>query len=549
MERIAMIPAAGRGTRMLSLTDNNPKAMLPMNNKPIIGHQIDWLISNSFEEVIIIVGYKSEKIIKYVSEMYADKIDVRFAFQKRLNGLSEAIKIGINQLTQEEKTSKSLFIMLGDLIPHKHTRVGFYLDFNFIAYDVVQDWQRWCMIETDDDNYIKNFYDKPSKQPPTKKNIIGIYNFCNIPLLETCINSAIEKRVKINGEFQISQALKTFVNFEKITSIYFPGFHDLGEVDALNKTRENNARHFNKLELRENNQIRKTSEQKEKIKQEVEWYSKVPVFLNDYVPSVTNFEEQKESSFYDMEFINSTPLQELFLYNLPEEKEWTKIFEEITKLISKSFINNNKEKIKQKLINANREILIDKTRERVSKYKDKFPYKTYAVNGKLYKNPLYYMFDILNKAEEMFCSNNANYYFGYLHGDLFFGNMLYDIKDAKLKIIDPRGKYGDFVNKGDIRYDIAKLNHSVYGYYDFIVNGLYTLDCKSSIMNYTLYESHQEDAQSKFDEMLESTGIIKNEIDFMTGLLFLSMIPLHSDNERNQTMQFIKAMEFLDGYY
>jgi hypothetical protein len=33
---IAMIPAAGRGSRMFSLTDENPKAMLPLRNKPLI---------------------------------------------------------------------------------------------------------------------------------------------------------------------------------------------------------------------------------------------------------------------------------------------------------------------------------------------------------------------------------------------------------------------------------------------------------------------------------------------------------------------------------
>lgn len=550
MKQIAMIPAAGRGTRMLSLTDNNPKAMLPMNNKPIIGHQIEWLLKNGFEEIVIVVGYKSEKIINYVSSMYADKINIRFAYQKELNGLTEAIKIGIEQLSYEEKINSSLFIMLGDLIPHEDITISFYLDinFNFIAYDIVDDWQRWCMIDVED-GHISNFYDKPTKNPNTKKNIIGIYNLVNIPLFESCLNSSIDNKVKINGEYQLSQALKMLIKLEDISAVYFPGVYDLGEVNALNKTRENNARHFNSVELRENGNIRKTSQQHTKIEQEIDWYLKVPKKLKGYVPKVINSGKTEKGSFYDMEFINSTPMQELFLYSLPEKNEWKKIFIEIEKLFSKSLINNKNKKITNKLMDANKEILIDKTRDRVSQYKDLFPYKTYAINGKLYKNPLFYIDDILNKAEHLFCNSDANRYFGYIHGDLFFGNMLYDISKSKLKIIDPRGKYGEFCNVGDVRYDMAKLNHSIYGYYDFIVNGLYTLDYKSSIMNYSFYESHQEDAQNEFDTLMEKVGVNKNEIDFMTGLLFLSMIPLHSDNDRNQTMQFIKAMEFLQLNY
>ena len=125
---------------------------------------------------------------------------------------------------------------------------------------------------------------------------------------------------------------------------------------------------------------------------------------------------------------------------------------------------------------------------------------------------------------------------------------MYDIKDSKLTLIDPRGEYGDFINKGDVRYDLAKLNHSIYGYYDFIVNELYTLDDKGAILNYNFYDSQQKHAQIIFDEMLSELTINKEDIDLITGLLFLSMIPLHEENEKNQKMQFIKSMEFLNKY-
>ena len=44
-----------------------------------------------------------------------------------------------------------------------------------------------------------------------------------------------------------------------------------------------------------------------------------------------------------------------------------------------------------------------------------------------------------------------------------------------LKILDPRGNFGIDGVYGDIRYDIAKLMHSIIGRYDFIINDLFAI--------------------------------------------------------------------------
>jgi Ser/Thr protein kinase RdoA (MazF antagonist) len=48
-----------------------------------------------------------------------------------------------------------------------------------------------------------------------------------------------------------------------------------------------------------------------------------------------------------------------------------------------------------------------------------------------------------------------------IHGDLFFGNMLYDVNSETLKILDPRGNFGIDGIYGDIRYDIAKIHRKM----------------------------------------------------------------------------------------
>ncbi|ECP3589223.1 hypothetical protein FZH48_26620, partial [Salmonella enterica] len=57
------------------------------------------------------------------------------------------------------------------------------------------------------------------------------------------------------------------------------------------------------------------------------------------------------------------------------------------------------------------------------------------------------------------------------HGDFCFSNILYDFRSQRIKLIDPRGInfYNELSIWGDIRYDLAKLNHSVIGRYDLII--------------------------------------------------------------------------------
>lgn len=50
-----MILAAGRGSRMYPLTEDCPKALLPVGNRPLIWYPVHLLESNGFDGTQIIV--------------------------------------------------------------------------------------------------------------------------------------------------------------------------------------------------------------------------------------------------------------------------------------------------------------------------------------------------------------------------------------------------------------------------------------------------------------------------------------------------------------
>ena len=61
----AIILAAGRGSRMGHLTDNQPKCLTVLRGKPLIEHQIQVLSEAGVQDIGIVTGYKSEMLKNY----------------------------------------------------------------------------------------------------------------------------------------------------------------------------------------------------------------------------------------------------------------------------------------------------------------------------------------------------------------------------------------------------------------------------------------------------------------------------------------------------
>ncbi|MDR1879565.1 MAG: NTP transferase domain-containing protein, partial [Tannerellaceae bacterium] len=62
----AMIFAAGLGTRLKPLTDHTPKALLPVNGKPMLEHLILKLKAAGFREIIINIHHHGQQIIDFL---------------------------------------------------------------------------------------------------------------------------------------------------------------------------------------------------------------------------------------------------------------------------------------------------------------------------------------------------------------------------------------------------------------------------------------------------------------------------------------------------
>ena len=90
--------------------------------------------------------------------------------------------------------------------------------------------------------------------------------------------------------------------------------------------------------------------------------------------------------------------------------------------------------------------------------------------------------------------------------------------------------------------------HSIIGRYDFIINDLFAIiQEKDNIVEYILYDSPKHlEIESIFNSIVEKNGYNIEEILVITGLLFISMIPLHSENIKHQKMFYYIRIQILN---
>ncbi len=133
-----------------------------------------------------------------------------------------------------------------------------------------------------------------------------------------------------------------------------------------------------------------------------------------------------------------------------------------------------------------------------------------------------------------------------VHGDYCLSNILYDMRSRVVKFIDPRGSFGEKGIYGDPRYDVAKLYHSVYGLYDFMVQDLFRVSINNDQIELELAPRSQHKEINKRFEKVFFADFSHKEVLLITALLFLSMPALHYDHPNRQVAMFSRGIMLLN---
>ena len=158
----AMILAAGLGTRLGAMTKDKPKALVPLNGKPLLQHCIENLIANGFHHIIINVHHFGEQIIDFVESHH---FDAEIQISDERNQLMDTGG-GIVKATPLFRNSKAVLVHNVDII--SDVNLGEmsqqFLDSKDDAWLLTQDRETNRKLLFDDENQLVGWMNKAEGQ-------------------------------------------------------------------------------------------------------------------------------------------------------------------------------------------------------------------------------------------------------------------------------------------------------------------------------------------------------------------------------------------------
>ncbi len=89
----AVIMAGGRGQRLRPLTDNTPKPMLKVGNKPILEHNVNRLASYGIDDIWISIKYLGEKIKSHFGNGNGKNLNIQYVKEASPLGTIGAVSL------------------------------------------------------------------------------------------------------------------------------------------------------------------------------------------------------------------------------------------------------------------------------------------------------------------------------------------------------------------------------------------------------------------------------------------------------------------------
>jgi hypothetical protein len=398
----------------------------------------------------------------------------------------------------------------------------------------------WAAISNSVDGV--KFHSKGSPQPENSMAFTGVFRTNRERLVQAAskagdskdLLSVVEHLGEINAD-----------------SLHLTSWFDFGHEANYHRSIASliSSRSFNAIKVDSTRgTIKKSSEDTAKLSREANYLTSLPEHLKILFPRLLSRRDEADcgTESYEMEYYGYPNLAEYLLYWELSEETWWRCFDSLDGIMT--MFSEHPTSIDSQTF---QDFLLGKTLSRIDAYISNCPVDNFRkglekgnlrLNGKSLPS-LDQVRETLSRAFDSSYDGDA---FCIYHGDLCFNNILFDHNSGLIRMIDPRGSFGDNFPGiyGDRRYDLAKIQHSSTGGYDYIVNGLYRLDGLKSDWQLSITSRPADAWLSEMTKWLVRRHCSSPEIiDLFTASLFLSMCPLHADDPRRQMALFLRGME------
>ncbi len=219
----AVILAGGLGTRLQPYTTFLPKPMLPLGEKPILEHLIDWTRKNGIKSIVLCVSYLRKTIEDYFEDGKRFGVNIEYAVSNKPLATACQLK------TAEDFIDDTFVCIYGDSIfdfslrnmIKQHAKKKAFVTMSLNEYKTNLPYG---VIETSKNGKVLSWNEKPE----IKANVnMGCY------VMEPEIMGFIPK----NKPYGMDDVIKKAMNRKKLVSSFITkkGFTDIGSKSSYKK--------------------------------------------------------------------------------------------------------------------------------------------------------------------------------------------------------------------------------------------------------------------------------------------------------------------------
>lgn len=507
-----------------------PSCLFPLQNVTMLERICDWY-SGTADVVYVVTGKAKEKVREYVA---VKKLDVHLVELDELYDLGYTVRRGMEAVLAENSGVQRVYINFGDTLlanqPGEsaddviyYAHEAFTPDWTYFSHDgsrITEIWDKGQTKEVSSD--IGNAFP-------------GVFEIARpADFLREAVLSASTPQP---GQDTFYTALMKYVNSGSARFVLAEDWFDVGHRERYAQARTAvAARVFNTIGIdKDRGLLTKRSENREKLIHEIKWYLKMPDALQYMLPRIYRYSLDWNEPYVTMEYYGYTTLHEMLVYGDVNEAQWRTIFSRLLFILRDmgrfQVTDTNTDRKK-----ALKKMYINKTISRLESLRDDEHFSAFfegniTINGQEFPSLDEYVCQMPALLERRLIMDPPP--FCIIHGDLCFSNILVESDLGFLRVIDPRGSFGDYDIYGDPRYELAKLMHSMDGRYDHITEDIFSVQVHGREIIYT-QPQNTEGVYRIFREVFQPLLADYADLQLIESLLFLSMIPLHSDHLNRQ---------------
>ena len=421
-----IVQAGGKGTRLKHLTKNKPKALVPVENLPMLFHLFGKYPDKRF---VIIADYKKEVMHEYL-EAFAANVEYQI-----VDAAGTGTCAGIRQAIDLIPDGEQFMLVWSDLIlpedmklpdeyEHSDTKAKPQKDYIGVSQTFVCRW-----------SYRDGKFEEESS---LEHGVAGFFLFTE---------KAKIADVPESGEL-VRWMQERRMAFDEVG---LAGTKEFGLIEEYERLEAEKCRPFNCIIIKGDRVIKEgiDAQGKKLGARECAWYEKAKRL------GITALPEIYEMNPLEMERISGKNIYEY----QPTYGQKQEILLKLTNVLKQLHAS---EKIPADSFSC-RKAYFNKTFERIRKIRDLVPFaneRSIVVNGRKCRNVFFHKRELEKRLADLTCDS-----FCFIHGDCTFSNMMLR-EDGSPVLIDPRGYFGYTELHGDPLYDWAKLYYSIVGNYD-----------------------------------------------------------------------------------